>query len=77
MVHMPLEPQLARGVLAALEGGCAAHMLTVSAMLTIDRLFHPEKPPKDRTDDEHARIDQKRVLLVCFPLSHAVLSHLE
>ena len=64
MVHMPLEPQLARAVLAALEHGCVAHMLTVAAMLTIDTLFHSEKPPRERTAGDDARIAQKQELLV-------------
>lgn len=64
MVHMPLEPQLARAVLAALDRGCVARMLTVAAMLCIDTLFHGEKPPKDRGDADHARISRKHEILV-------------
>lgn len=67
MVQLPLEPQLARAVLAALDGTCAPHMLTVAAMLTIENLFHTEKPPRNRSDAENARMTLKQQLLVRTP----------
>lgn len=64
MVKIPLEPQLARALLAALELGCARHMLTAAAMLSVDTLFVPERPPPLRTPAEEERIKQKQQLLV-------------
>lgn len=68
MVKLPLEPQLARAMLASLEDGCAAPMLTAAAMLSVETLFMPERPPPLRSPAEEDRIKQKQKLLVCPPL---------
>lgn len=39
MVALPLEPALARALLAAAELGCVPDMLTVAAMLSAESIF--------------------------------------
>lgn len=74
LVHIPLEPQLARAVLASLALHCAPHMLTVAAMLSIDNLFLAERPPPARSDADNARIALKQEMLVrAAPCSHACM----
>ena len=43
MVSLPLEPSLARTLIAAAQLGCLQHALTVAAMLSADSIFHGKK----------------------------------
>lgn len=64
MVQVPLEPRLARALLAALALRCAAPALTVAAMLSVDTLFRAEPPAAARTAADEARLVEKQQLLV-------------
>ena len=66
MVEIPLEPMLARALIAALELGCAPAMLTVAAMLSAETLFRSEPPAAQRTAADAERLKQKEQLLVCW-----------
>lgn len=72
MVKLPLEPQLGRALLASLELGCAAPMLTAAAMLSVESLFMPERPPALRSPAEEERIKHKQHLLVRPPAPPAL-----
>lgn len=63
---------LGSAVLAALVLDCAAPMLTVAAMLSVDTLFRAEPLPAQRTPQDEARIAQKQELLVRFVTSCCV-----
>lgn len=67
MVKLPLEPQLARALLASLDLGCARPMLTAAALLSVETLFMSEKPPAARSAADDMRIKQKQEILVRSP----------
>ncbi|KAJ7514129.1 hypothetical protein O6H91_23G029200 [Diphasiastrum complanatum] len=55
MAELPLEPSLARALLAAEEMGCLSQALTVAGMLSCESIFH-HNPSKTRTTKQKIEV---------------------
>ncbi|ACO70016.1 hypothetical protein MICPUN_97967 [Micromonas commoda] len=51
MSPLPVEPQLARAMLAARRFGCVDEMATVAAMLSVERVYTGNGPPREGEGD--------------------------
>jgi ATP-dependent RNA helicase DHX8/PRP22 len=55
MAEFPLAPQLAKVLLASVDLGCTAEVLTVVAMLNVENVFYRPKDKQAQADAKKAR----------------------
>jgi len=58
MAEFPLEPQLAKMLIASVELGCSEEILTVVAMLSVENVFYRPKDKQNEADQKKARFHQ-------------------
>lgn len=58
MAEFPLEPQLAKILLASVELGCSDEMLTIVAMLSVQNVFYRPKDRAQQADQKKAKFHQ-------------------
>ena len=61
MAEFPLEPQLAKILLAAVDLGCADEVMMVVAMLSVKEIFYrpKEKQTRAQAEEKHAEFSQR------------------
>jgi ATP-dependent RNA helicase DHX8/PRP22 len=58
MANFPLEPQMSRTLITAVELGCADEMITIIAMLSVPNLFYRPKEKAAQADQKKAQFQQ-------------------
>ena len=55
MSEFPMEPELAKVLIAAVEMGCAEEMMSIVAMLSVQNVFHRPKDKQQQADQKKAK----------------------
>lgn len=58
MADFPIEPQMAKMLIASVDYGCSEEMLTIVAMLSVQNVFYRPKDKQAQADAKKAKFHQ-------------------